>query len=174
MLEQHAHLGLMEGVLVLHFPLHSEIQTDRALSIWVTLTRRKSVTTAHWILKLQPASDTLSSFTLHCPKQITLTVANQSGQRGAVPPCVLRRRIRIHKNCSKGCHQIFGSFLFQSTSCLKVINARARSFGQRDVLRVQPQCCRFPLSPPGTFHIGSLCGPVSLVQMRCGSVPINQ
>lgn len=33
MLEQHAHLGLMEGVLVLHFPLHSEIQTDRALSI---------------------------------------------------------------------------------------------------------------------------------------------
>lgn len=50
------------------------------------------------------------------------------------------------KNCRNGCHQIFGSFLFQSTACLQVTNARARAYGQRAVLGAQSQFALF-LSP---------------------------
>lgn len=73
-------------------------------------------------------------------------VANSSGQRSTTPSRELRRRTRMCKNGNHEGHQIFGSFLFQLTSCPKVKNTRARSSGQRDVLRAQPQFVLF-LSP---------------------------
>lgn len=123
----HVHLRLVECSAP--YCLHSETQTDRASHEHLgPFDKREEYYKLHarsWSFSVEATHYPYSCFNR---QSSCIVMTNSQGQRRAVLPCVQRRRTSINGNHSNNCHQIFGSFLFQSASCLKVTNVKASFF----------------------------------------------